>query len=97
MLTRRERLKRRLAKVASQAKAARADLAVLEQQLLQVREEAESARTRSIVSETPLDKHDEREAFRQLQALERGASDLRSELARLDSLQDELLDRLTTA
>lgn len=94
VLIAKERLKRKLAKTTNRAQRARAELAVLEEQLVQVREEAADARTRSIVSEAPMDRHDEREATRQLEALERGANDLRQEIARLEVLQDELLDQL---
>lgn len=85
-------LERRLSSVARRLKAARDDLAVTDEQLIQVRDEADDAALRAIMSEdrtAPLDSND---ATRHRDALLRHRADLLDTIAKLEQRQDELLD-----
>jgi len=88
-------IERRLVDVGDRLKRLRRDLAVADEQLEHVAAEADDARLRSLVSETPIAEHEHREAQRQAEAIGRGRADLADEIERLEALQDELLDRLT--
>jgi chromosome segregation ATPase len=87
-------LERRLNDASARLKQARAELAIADEQLAQLADEADDARLRSLVSETPLAERDHREASRHATAMERHRSGLRTRIAELERLQDELLDRL---
>ncbi|NLA37030.1 MAG: hypothetical protein GX868_15285 [Actinobacteria bacterium] len=85
-------LERRLTSVTRRLKAAREDLAVTEEQLIQVRDEADDAALRAITSDdqsAPLDSND---AARHRDALLRHRADLLDAIAKLETRQDELLD-----
>lgn len=69
---------------------------VHDEQLAHFVEEADDARLRSLVSETPLAEHEHREAARHADAMQRGRTEVVTEIQRLEALQDELLDRLQT-
>jgi hypothetical protein len=87
-------VERRLTEVAAQLKAVRHELAVVDEQLVHFDEEAEDARLRAMVSETPVAERDHREAQRHADAMRRHRAEVASELSRLERSQDELLDRL---
>jgi hypothetical protein len=87
-------VERRLTDVAERLKALRAELTVTDEQLAHLAAEADDARIRSLVSETPLAERDHREAQRHADAMERHRRDVVAEIARLERTQDELLDRL---
>jgi chromosome segregation ATPase len=87
-------IERRLVELAGRLKQLRADLGVHDEQLAHFVEEADDARLRSLVSETPLAEREHREAARHAAAMERGRTEVASEIARLEALQDELLDQL---
>lgn len=86
---------RRLRQVAERLKALRADLAVTDEQLIQLADEAEDSRIRAMVSETPLAGSDHRDAHRHYEAMLRHRHDVVAEIERLEARQDELLDQLT--
>lgn len=88
----RSRIERRLADVGKQLQTLRSDLAVAEQALLQVDHEADDARLRALVSETPIAQKEHQQAQRQVEVLRRNRDELRSDIARLEARQDELLD-----
>lgn len=73
------------------------DLAVAEEQLAHLTEEADEARLRALVSETPLAEQEHSEAARHAEAMRRHHEDLLAEHRRLEIAQDELLDRLVAA
>lgn len=73
----------------------RAELGIVEEQLVQVVDEAESSRLRSLVSETPQAVHEEREAAKAAAAVRRDRDAKLRRLQTLERKQDELLDRLT--
>jgi hypothetical protein len=87
-------VERRLTEVAEQLKVIRRELAVADDQLAHLDEEADDARLRAMVSETPVAERDHREAQKHADAMRRHRSEVASELVRLERAQDELLDRL---
>ena len=86
-------LESRLSDVATQLRGLRRELAVTDEQLAQLADEADDARLRSLVSETPLAEREHREppATPRPWAGTGPRSSARS--PRLEQLQDELLDR----
>lgn len=88
---------RRLREVSAQARALRAELAVVDEHLAHLAAEAEDARLRSLLSETPLAEREHREAARHADAMDRQRRELVADLERLERQQDELLDRLNEA
>jgi hypothetical protein len=87
-------VERRLFDVAQRLRAAREELAVIEEQLAALTETAEDSRLRSLVSETPLAHRDYTEAQRHADAMERARAMMQSQVNELAATQDELLDRL---
>jgi flagellar biosynthesis chaperone FliJ len=87
-------IERRLFDTAQRLRAAQDELAVLDEQLSALAEDAEEARVRSLVSETPLAHREHAEAQRHVDALERARRNLQSSVDALRASQDELLDRL---
>ena len=90
----RSRLERRLTDITDQLRDLRRELAVTEEQLTQLADEADDARLRSLVSETPLAEREHRETSRHAEAMERHRAGVQAGITRLEQLQDELLDRL---
>jgi hypothetical protein len=90
-------VERRLSDVASQLKDLRRELSVTDEQLGHLADEAEDARLRSLVSETPIADREHREASRHAEAMGRHRDDVLASIARLEALQDELLDKLLDA
>ncbi len=70
---------------------ARQELAVLDEQLAVVSDEAEDARLRSLVSETPLAAHEYAEVKRHADAMVRARQSLVATVEDLTRRQDELL------
>src|SRR5690625_1298385 len=87
-------IERRLIDVSEKLKQLRADLLVHDEQVAHFVEEADDARLRSLVSETPLAEQEHREAARHAEAMQRGRAGGAAEIQRLEALQDDLLDRL---
>jgi hypothetical protein len=87
-------IERRLTEVSNRLKRARQDLAVVEEQLSVLRDHAEDARLRALVSETPLANKEYQEAQRHADVMERSRKALLLTVAELRQSQDELLDRL---
>jgi chromosome segregation ATPase len=90
----RSMLERRLTEVSEQLKRLRRELAVADEQLAHFAGEADEARLRSLVSETPLAEREHREAQRHAEAMSRHRAELLSSIERLERTQDELLDKL---
>ncbi|MGZ0177176.1 MAG: hypothetical protein ACKVIQ_09920 [Acidimicrobiales bacterium] len=88
----RSRIERQLADVGKRLKALRSDLGVAEQALMQVDYEADDARLRSLVSETPVAQKEHEQARRQVDVNRRNRDELQAEVSRLEVRQDELLD-----
>ena len=85
---------RSLADLGGRLARARQDLRISEEQLLFQAEVMEDARTRMLVSETPLAERDFREARDDYERLDRQRSRLSAEIADLQREQDRLLDRM---
>lgn len=87
-------IERRLKDVSDRMKTVTRDLAVAEEQLAHLAEDADEARLRALVSETPVAEQEHHEAERHAEAMRRHHADLVAELRQLERTQDELLDRL---
>jgi uncharacterized protein (DUF3084 family) len=87
-------LERRLSEVSSRLRSLREELAVTDEQLTQLAGEADDARLRALVSETPLAGREHRDAQRHADAMTRHRAEVLDDIARLEQTQDELLDRL---
>lgn len=90
-------IERRLRDVSDRRKAVERDVAVATEQLAHLAGEADEARLRALVSETPLAQQEHREAERHAEAMRRHHADLLEQLRQLERAQDDLLDRLLAA
>jgi hypothetical protein len=90
----RARVEQRLTDVATQLKTRREELRVADEQLAQLTSEADDARLRALVSETPIAAREHREAERHAEAMARHRADVADDIAALERSQDDLLDRL---
>jgi hypothetical protein len=88
-------LQRRLVDVSDRLKRMRAELGVTEEQLVFLEEEAEDARLRALVAETPLADVEARDARRHTDAMARHRDALRQAVVELEREQDALLDRIS--
>jgi hypothetical protein len=87
-------VERRLTEVATRLKQLRGELAVSDEQLVQLAAEADDARLRALVSETPLAGREHQDAQRHADAMQRHRAEVLAGIAKLEEAQDELLDRL---
>jgi transcriptional regulator with XRE-family HTH domain len=87
-------LQRRLVDVSERLKRLRAELGITQEQLAFFEEEAEDARLRALVAETPLTDAEARDARRHADALARQRDALVLSIAELGREQDALLDRM---
>ena len=87
-------LERKLSEVTGRMQALRDELRVAEEQLQALAEEADEARIRALVSETPLAEREHAEAQKHVDAMTRHRASVAAELAALERAQDDLLDRL---
>ncbi len=87
-------LERRLSELSSQLRELRRELVLVDEQFTSLADEADDARLRSLVSETPLAEREHREASRHAEAMGRHRSEVVGDIARLEQQQDDLLDRL---
>jgi hypothetical protein len=90
-------VQRRLVDVSERLKRLRADLGVAEEQLAFMEDEADDARLRALVAETPLGEVEAREARRHADALARQRDALARTILELEREQDSLLDRLAAS
>jgi chromosome segregation ATPase len=88
------RLERQLRDVSARLKQTREELNIATEQLAVFRDQAEEARVRSLVSETPIAEQEYRENQRHAQVMERHHAELTAQAGRLDDEQSGLLDRL---
>ncbi len=93
---RRAVLERRIQDVHANLLRVRRELAVLDEQLAVVTEEADEARLRSLVAETPLATHEYAEVRRHADAMVRARRQMADDLDQLERRQDELLTRVGT-
>ncbi len=91
----RSALERRLIDISDRLKRLRADLAVAREQVAFLDTEADDARLRALVSETPIADAEARETRRHADAQRRQLEVLSGSIAELEREQDALLDRMT--
>ena len=89
-------VERRLIDVSDRLKRLRQELAVANEQLLHFAGEADDARLRALVSETPLSEREFRDAERHAELMRRSRDEMLAEIATLEKNQDELLDQLAS-
>lgn len=87
-------VERRLRDVSSRLRRLREDLGVADEQLAHFVDEAEEARLRALVSETPGSDREHRDAQRHAAAMTRHRDEVRARIEALERNQDELLDQL---
>ena len=87
-------LKKKLADTVIRLKQLQDELKVAEEQLVHFTEEADDARIRSLVSETPLADQKHREANKHAESMRSYKDDLQQKIARIEALQNDLLDQL---
>ena len=87
-------VERRLSEVSTRLKQLREELSVSDEQLLHLAGEADDARLRSLVSETPVADREHQDAQRHAEAMARHRADVQESITKLEQTQDELLDRL---
>lgn len=87
-------VERRLSETHDRLVRARAELAVLDEQLLVVNEVAEDTRLRALVSETPMDAREYQEADRHATVMAQNRAALADRITELERHQDGLLHRL---
>ena len=87
-------LKKKLADTSLRLRQLREELKVAEEQLVHFSDEADEARLRSLVSETPLADQKHREANKHAESMRKHKTMLQTEIERVEALQDELLDQM---
>jgi hypothetical protein len=87
-------VERRLTDIAGRLHALREELSVIDEQFVQLADEADDTRLRSLMSETPLADREFRDAQRHADAMSRRRADVVEAIDRLEVRQDELLDAL---
>jgi hypothetical protein len=87
-------VERKLGEVGQRLRALREELRVIDEQLMQLSEEAQDTRLRALVSETPLADREYRDAQRHADAMAKRRNEVVASIAGLEQRQDELLDRL---
>ena len=86
-------VERRLRDVSQRLRRLREELEVTDEQLAQLADEADDARIRALVSETPTAEREHVEAAGHADAMRRHQAAVQDEISRLEQAQDELLDR----
>ena len=87
-------VERRLSQVASRLKALRAELAVIDEQMIHLGDDADDQEIRALVSETAGASFEARDARRHVDAHAKHRAKVIEEIASLEIRQDELLDRM---
>lgn len=86
---------RRLTKIGSRLKALRAELAIVDEQLLYLGDDADDQAIRALVAETAGSSFEARAAQGNFDNMSRHRARLLEEIAALEVRQDELLDSMT--
>ena len=87
-------LKKKLADTSLRLRQLQEELKIAEEQLVHFSDEADEARLRSLVSETPLADQKHREANKHAESMRKHKYMLQTEIERVEALQDELLDQI---
>lgn len=86
---------RRLSQVAARLRTLRDELAMVDEQLVQFRDDADELSLRALMSETPQASHESNQARKHVDAMRRHREHVVAEIAELELRQDALLDQLT--
>jgi hypothetical protein len=89
-------LERRLRGIGRRIAQVREEIAVADEQLEHFTTDADDARIRALVSETPISDIDHRQAERHAAAMARHRDELIETIARLEREQDEILDKIAS-
>jgi chromosome segregation ATPase len=87
-------IQRRLSQNAARMKRLRAELAQVDEQMLQFQSDADDTALRALVSETPGASQEANEARKHANAMAKHRRHLVDTIAELEARQDDLLDRL---
>jgi hypothetical protein len=87
-------VERRLSQVSVRLKSLRSELAVIDEQMAHLADDADDQAIRALVSETAGASYEARDARRHVEALAKHRAHVVEEIASLEVRQDELLDRL---
>ncbi len=87
-------VEKQLSASADRLRSLRNELAVVDEQLASLADTADDTRVRALVSETPLADREHTEARRHADAMASQRARLVASISRLESSQDQLLDRL---
>ena len=87
-------LEQRLTDLSERLSHLRRELAIAEEQLAHFADEADEARLRALVSETPISDREHREAQRHADTMARHRDGVAEEIRELEAVQDDLLDKL---
>lgn len=87
-------VERRLRDVGAKLRGLRASLAIVDEQLAHLLDEAEDMGLRALVSETPGADLEYREARRHADAMQRHRDSVRVAIAELEARQDQLLEQI---
>jgi len=93
----RTQIERKLRNVSDQLRSLRDELQVSDEQIIQLADEADDARLRALVSETPVAEKEHRKASRHVDRLRKHRERVAAKIAALDAEQDALLDRLSAS
>lgn len=85
----------RLRKLSRRLASLREELAVIDEQARHLGDDADDLELRAMVSDSPYERSQAREATGHAEAMARHRAHVVAEIARLERQQDELLDRLT--
>lgn len=86
-------IERRLRQATTELRQRREELRVLDEQLSALAEEADDAKVRALVGESPLADREYRDARRHVDAMQRSRADIVATITRLERTVDDLLDR----
>jgi hypothetical protein len=90
-------IERRLKANGQRLKALRQELAEMSEQRNQLSDEAEDHRLRALLSDSPFDALEAKESGRHANAFGRRRAEIVTEIAKLETKQDDLLDQLSAA
>ncbi|HEX4983988.1 MAG TPA: hypothetical protein VFV63_19950 [Ilumatobacteraceae bacterium] len=90
-------VERRLSQVATRLKSLRDELAMYDEQLDHLADDADDQAIRALVSETPGAAFEANDARKHADAMRRHRDHIASTIAALEQRQDELLDKLTAS
>src|SRR5438270_4602629 len=87
-------VERRLSDVSARLKRLRADLQVIDEQMLFFADAADETRLRALMSETPLADKEHHDAQKHADAMARERANVVTSIVELERAKDELLDKL---